>query len=175
MIPILLAHLKKYVFLSKVSFGIKNMDNPLGVLTTDFPVWILPGTTGKFLPQMIDLDKNKGVSFSKGCYLGQEIINRTERLGNTKKHLYTCILKKKDLDVFSGDVVYTKKKEIPGYFLFKYAGKIFLVLEDNAVNEELYLKKIRISPKRCENLLLDAPQDLGIFFGASMKRNLLKE
>ncbi len=45
-------------------------------------------TRGLFTPQMINLQKFGGVSFSKGCFVGQEIIARTEHLGQLKRHLY---------------------------------------------------------------------------------------
>ena len=47
-----------------------------------------PTTSGLFTPQMLSLEKFSGVSFSKGCYLGQEIIARTQHLGKLKRHLY---------------------------------------------------------------------------------------
>lgn len=40
-----------------------------------------------FIPQMINLEKLGGVSFTKGCYVGQEIIARTQHLGKLKRHL----------------------------------------------------------------------------------------
>ena len=47
-----------------------------------------PQTSGLFTPQMINLQLLGGVSFKKGCYVGQEIIARTEHLGKLKRHLY---------------------------------------------------------------------------------------
>ncbi len=44
-------------------------------------------TSGDFLPQMLDYDKSGAVSFTKGCYLGQEIVARTQHLGRAKRHL----------------------------------------------------------------------------------------
>ncbi len=49
--------------------------------------FILPTTSLKFTPQMISLEKWGGVSFSKGCYVGQEVIARTQHLGKLKRHL----------------------------------------------------------------------------------------
>ena len=46
-----------------------------------------PQTSGLFTPQMLELEKYAGVSFNKGCYLGQEIIARTHHLGKLKRHL----------------------------------------------------------------------------------------
>lgn len=49
---------------------------------------ILPITSGQFTPQMLNLHHHQGVSFKKGCYLGQEIVARTQHLGKLKRHLY---------------------------------------------------------------------------------------
>ena len=37
---------------------------------------------------MLNLDLLDGISFSKGCYTGQEIIARTQHLGRIKRRLY---------------------------------------------------------------------------------------
>ena len=37
---------------------------------------------------MINLGQHGGISFKKGCYVGQEIIARTEHLGKLKRHLH---------------------------------------------------------------------------------------
>jgi len=47
--------------------------------------WLGPETTEKFIPQMLGLDDIGAVSFSKGCYPGQEIVARTRYLGKVKR------------------------------------------------------------------------------------------
>lgn len=42
-------------------------------------------TTETFIPQMLNLDLVGGVSFSKGCYVGQEVIARAHHLGKVKR------------------------------------------------------------------------------------------
>lgn len=49
--------------------------------------WLTPETLGQFLPHDIDLPKLGGVSFKKGCFIGQEIIARMEYLGKLKKQV----------------------------------------------------------------------------------------
>lgn len=46
----------------------------------------------KFTPHMLSLDLAGAVSFDKGCYTGQEIVARTEHLGNARRRLmrYEC-------------------------------------------------------------------------------------
>ena len=45
-------------------------------------------TSDAFVPQMINLDRIGGVSFTKGCYVGQEIVARTQHLGRIKRRMY---------------------------------------------------------------------------------------
>jgi len=47
--------------------------------------WLQNSTSERFLPQMLGLDAIGAVSFSKGCYPGQEIIARTRYLGKLKR------------------------------------------------------------------------------------------
>jgi folate-binding protein YgfZ len=45
-------------------------------------------TQEEYVPQMVNLDLLGGVSYSKGCYPGQEIVARTHYLGKLKQRLY---------------------------------------------------------------------------------------
>lgn len=53
--------------------------------------WISPGTSGRFLPQELNLDTLDAVSFDKGCYPGQEIIARLRYRGAVKRRLCHAI------------------------------------------------------------------------------------
>lgn len=44
-------------------------------------------SSGKFLPQMLNLTDFGVVSFKKGCYLGQEVVARAEHRGQVKRRL----------------------------------------------------------------------------------------
>lgn len=45
-------------------------------------------TADEFVPQMLNLQTLQGISFSKGCYPGQEIVARTHYLGKLKRRMY---------------------------------------------------------------------------------------
>lgn len=73
-------------------------DRLAGARPAGFPCWrwltiragvpmILPPTQDQFVPQMLNLDALGAVSFSKGCYTGQEIVARTRYLGRLKERL----------------------------------------------------------------------------------------
>ena len=45
-------------------------------------------TSGEFVPQMLNMELINGVSFTKGCFTGQEIVARMHYLGKLKKRCY---------------------------------------------------------------------------------------
>lgn len=49
---------------------------------------IAPNMVEQFIPQAINLDLVGGVSFSKGCYPGQEIVARSHYLGKVKRRAF---------------------------------------------------------------------------------------
>ena len=58
-------------------------------------------TTEKFIPQMLNLDIDEiGVSFTKGCYPGQEVIARLHYLGKPKRRLFIF---KSNTEINAGD------------------------------------------------------------------------
>jgi len=48
---------------------------------------VQPETAALWLPQMLNLDLLGAVSFSKGCYVGQEIVARAQHLGRIKRRM----------------------------------------------------------------------------------------
>ncbi len=50
-------------------------------------VSVTAATANSFLPQMLGLTEFGAVSFSKGCYLGQEVVARAEHRGRVKRKL----------------------------------------------------------------------------------------
>jgi len=52
--------------------------------------WICSASTDLFTPQMLNLQTPaiNGVSFTKGCYTGQEIVARLHYKGKLKRHMY---------------------------------------------------------------------------------------
>ncbi len=49
---------------------------------------IYPDTVEAFVPQMANLHLIDGVSFTKGCYTGQEVVARMKYLGKLKRRMY---------------------------------------------------------------------------------------
>ncbi len=57
---------------------------------------IYAATSDAFVAQMLNLDLLDGISFTKGCYTGQEIIARTQHLGRIKRRLFRVSLPAQD-------------------------------------------------------------------------------
>lgn len=64
-------------------------------------------TREAFIPQMINLDRLGGVSFTKGCYPGQEIVARTQHLGRIKRRMFIARALRADVhsQPQAGDVI----------------------------------------------------------------------
>ncbi|MGQ0429605.1 MAG: CAF17-like 4Fe-4S cluster assembly/insertion protein YgfZ [Gammaproteobacteria bacterium] len=57
------------------------------VSVADGEPMIYPTTSGLWVPQMINLDLVGALSFTKGCYLGQEIVARAQHLGRIRRRM----------------------------------------------------------------------------------------
>ncbi len=69
---------------------------------------IFAGTVEAFVPQMLNLQAVNGLSFTKGCYPGQEVVARMQYLGKLKRRLYIAEAETRHLPqpgdaIFSGD------------------------------------------------------------------------
>jgi folate-binding protein YgfZ len=61
--------------------------------------WLDKNTTENFIPQMLAFDRLGAVSFSKGCYPGQEIVARTHYLGKVKRTpLLTTVIGRAEIE-----------------------------------------------------------------------------
>lgn len=49
---------------------------------------VYPETSEAFVPQMTNMQLIDGVSFTKGCYTGQEVVARMQYLGKLKRRMY---------------------------------------------------------------------------------------
>jgi folate-binding protein YgfZ len=57
---------------------------------------VYAATAEMFVAQMLNLDLIDGISFTKGCFTGQEIIARTQHLGRIKRRMFRLRLPLKD-------------------------------------------------------------------------------
>jgi folate-binding protein YgfZ len=69
---------------------------------------ITPPIQDEFVPQMVNLDLIGGVSYTKGCYPGQEIVARTHYLGRLKQRMYRVRISTLELPA-AGDALYSRE------------------------------------------------------------------
>lgn len=68
-------------------------------------VFIDQATQDELTPQMANLELIGGVSFSKGCYPGQEVVARTQHLGKVKRRAYRAHVEG-DVELRAGDPLF---------------------------------------------------------------------
>ena len=82
--PATIASLVKSLALPVFSQGVWNLLE----ISLGFPI-INGKTSGHYVPQMLNLQAINGISFTKGCYLGQETVARMQYLGKNKRALFS--------------------------------------------------------------------------------------
>lgn len=102
------------------SDNLSNTINQLALPTFTHDVWslleikegfpILSTTAiNEYVPQMINMQAIKGISFTKGCYLGQETVARMQYLGKNKRALFS--LQGTSQAIEPGDIIEKKLGE----------------------------------------------------------------
>ena len=97
----------------------------------------------KFIPQMVNLDLINGISFSKGCYTGQEIVARVQHKGRVKQRMFHITGKANNKKIDSGTAILCEDTKV---------GTVIESLEDNGQMHALGVIKNDASKKR---LVLD--------------------
>ena len=78
-------------------------------------VFVFLPVKDQFVPQGINLELTGGVSFTKGCYTGQEIVSRVEHIGKTPRR---AALYRADKCLPAGTVVQTAAGEEAGTVIY---------------------------------------------------------
>ena len=85
-------YISRYIMRAKVVITEQILTSPLMDYLAQQPFgwcpWVYPQTREQFTPHMFNLDLLGGISLTKGCYTGQEIVARTHYLGKIKRRLY---------------------------------------------------------------------------------------
>ena len=64
----------------------------------------------KFIPQMLNLDILDAVSFSKGCYTGQEVVARVQHRGKIKQRMFKFKTENENLISHGSEIHHESKK-----------------------------------------------------------------
>lgn len=82
---------------------------PLQNIRSGYPQ-VLDATSEAFVPQMLNMQLLDGVSFTKGCYTGQEVVARMKYLGQLKRRMYRARIET-DNPVKAGDLLYSASSQ----------------------------------------------------------------
>ncbi|MDR3214546.1 MAG: folate-binding protein [Azoarcus sp.] len=102
---------------------------------------VTAATQEAFVAQMLNFEIIGGVSFTKGCYPGQEIVARTQHIGKSKRRTYRLGLPNPPVDVGVGTALYSPESgEQPAGTIVTFAplpwgGEALAVLRTNCVEE----------------------------------------
>lgn len=99
-------------------------------------------TTAAYTPHMLNLKQHGAISFSKGCYVGQEVIARTEHLGKAKRCLLPAVIDKVAEYRLGEEILdMTGKKvgEILNTVSIKDLQVLLVIIEKSALESKLFL------------------------------------
>lgn len=141
-----LNELKKYAVFSKVALKLCEIPLPSELARTEeqqvlaqIPQ-LYPETVGQFFPHDLNLPELDAVSFTKGCYRGQEIVARMQHRGNLKRRMYFFIASKCKLN--PGDEITSTDNTAVGKIVRVYpdpAGPVLglAVVNDSHIKQQL--------------------------------------
>lgn len=109
-----------------------------------FPI-ISESAIKEYVPQMLNLQAINGISFTKGCYLGQETVARMQYLGKNKRALFS-LSGKAENEVIAGDILEKQMGEN-----WRKAGGVIACYQ--ADNGKIYLQAVLASDIEADQTL----------------------
>ena len=82
----------------------------------------------KYIPQMINLDLLEGISFSKGCYTGQEVVARVQHRGKIKQRMFYITIESNSNEINAQSEVMCKNKKVGSIVMSKNSDNYFHAL-----------------------------------------------
>jgi folate-binding protein YgfZ len=137
LLPTIQTNLQRYKLRAKVEMT--EADLPEFDLPKNMP-WLCPETSEQFIPQWLNLDLLGGISFTKGCYTGQEIVARTHYLGEVTRRLFLARCET-DLDIAPNCSILDENNVTVGNVLAAQNGLVQCVLNVEAKNATLHLNR----------------------------------
>ncbi|NQY65743.1 MAG: tRNA-modifying protein YgfZ [Alteromonadaceae bacterium] len=113
-------------------------------ITEGFPI-ISESAIKEYVPQMLNLQAISGISFTKGCYLGQETVARMQYLGKNKRALFS-LSGKAENKVIAGDILEKQLGEN-----WRKAGNV--IASYHADNGTIYLQAVLANDIETDQLL----------------------
>ena len=82
----------------------------------------------KYIPQMINLDLLEGISFSKGCYTGQEVVARVQHRGKIKQRIFYITIESNSNEIDAQSEVMCEDKKVGSIVVSKISDNYFHAL-----------------------------------------------
>ena len=82
----------------------------------------------KYIPQMINLDLLEGISFSKGCYTGQEVVARVQHRGKIKQRIFYITIESNSNEIDAQSEVMCDDKKVGSIVISKKSDNYFHAL-----------------------------------------------
>ena len=110
--------------------------------------FIYPQTSGLWLPQMIGMNEHQGICFSKGCFVGQEVIAKIHYLKQLKRQLHRGLLQLAS-KLLPGTCLQTQQGSTVGHVCesvcIDEACHFLAVIKDSALDQAIYINNTQIS------------------------------
>jgi len=132
--------LRRWEALSKQGFLAKNTAAWQAVNIRAGLAWLTPQSSAVYIPQMLNLDKLGGVSFTKGCYTGQEIIARTHYLGQAKREMFLAQIAGDFIPLAELTEILAANGQTVGQVLNLQNNLLLVVLQNDILTQALTLK-----------------------------------
>jgi hypothetical protein len=111
--------------------------------------WFEFDQSEQYTPQMLNIDQLGGISFTKGCYTGQEIVARTHYLGKAKRSLFAAQSKQLlDLPCDGCAVLDSQTQQAVGHVL----------TAQHYLQQTYLLIVLQVADADCQSLFLDDEQ-----------------
>jgi len=98
----------------------------------------------KYTPHMINLDLINGISFKKGCYVGQEIVARTEHIGSVKRR--TVLYNLSSSKINNNEKLFIDKSDSGAHILSIVEDKMIAIINTAISNKELTFENGQATP-----------------------------
>lgn len=96
---------------------------------------VCAATQEEFIPQMLNMDITGAVSFSKGCYTGQEVVARMHYRGKSKRRQYAATFNEEQTVFEGAEVRLEKDSQAVGHVVLATDKAALLVLTEEAAQQ----------------------------------------
>lgn len=96
---------------------------------------VCAATQEEFIPQMLNMDITGAVSFSKGCYTGQEVVARMHYRGKSKRRQYAASFNEEQTVFEGAEVRLEKDSQAVGHVVLATDKAVLLVLTEEAAQQ----------------------------------------